>query len=113
MSCFLGSGYSSAECVFKYRFSATINCAFFIHKMRSDVKLLNILIPHNICFFESMRGWQLVCEDSVSCVNAVHIHICMKMLSLFVMKFISEYIYICSRGKVEICSPRNRSIQAL
>jgi hypothetical protein len=69
MNCFLDNRYSSTEyneCVVKYHFGATLNRAFsFIRYLRSEGRLLKILIQHNMPFSESMRGWQLVYEDSV------------------------------------------------
>jgi hypothetical protein len=49
MSHFLDNKYLSTEqieCVFKYHFSSILNCAFsFSRLLRSDGRLLNILIP--------------------------------------------------------------------
>jgi hypothetical protein len=45
------------ECVFKYRFSATLNSSFsFIRILRLDGRLLKMLMPGITCFSEDMTG---------------------------------------------------------
>jgi hypothetical protein len=109
--------YSSTEhykCVNKYPFSAILNRAFsFIKLLISDGSLLKILIPvYYALFWKHERLAVGLCRPYLCFV----LRLCTsasvwKSSTLFVMKFISEYIY--SHGIVKICSLLNKFLQGL